>query len=79
MFDNVERRQINVVYFNAVINNVRQLRNNVVIFNVEFHNVDQRRNNILNITICKKFQGAKNIFELQYKKKNEIEYTELQV
>ena len=43
---NVEKRQINVVYFKVHINNVRKRRN--VIFNAELHKVDKRQNDVTN-------------------------------
>ena len=43
---NVEKRQINVVYFKVHINNVRKRRN--VIFNAELHKVDKRQNDVAN-------------------------------
>ena len=51
---NVEKRWINVVYFNVDINNVRQRRNNIVIFNVDMNNVGKRRNNVVKMTVSKK-------------------------
>ena len=64
----VEKRQINVAYFNVDSKDVRQRRNNVVIFNAEFYNVDQRRNNAVNMNIFKKLKRAKKYFRASRKR-----------
>ena len=63
MWQHVEQRRINVVYFEVNLNNVKKRQNNVFIFNIDFRNVGQFRNNVVNWTICKNLKNklrAKN-------------------